>query len=166
LESIAPLTGPAAPFLMAAGVGAQIISSLFGDPKANRQREINERLAGDQFYSPVSIDATMSTGGSAVSTDRFGQLQVLDSSPYPQVQQPYADFRNGLTIPGRTVSPIGGPSGINPGPAMNVTINAMDSQSFTQFAQNNKSAFADAVGAAVMSGHGENYKESMRQAGF
>ena len=162
--AIAPFTGPAAPFIEAGAMALSLVSSFLGDPKANRQNQENRRLAADQFYTPVAINASMDTSGSAVGYNRFGNLSVLDRSPYPRIQEPYADLSHGITVPGRTLDYGGGPSGVNPGPGgVTINIQAWDGADVKRVVENHSGVFADAIGAALLNGRGENFKASLRQ---
>jgi hypothetical protein len=128
------------------------VGLIFGDPKAIRQHQIDQALKYNQFMAPVSINATMSTGGTYSDLDRFGNVRTSALSPFPQVQQGYFDYRNNTVVPGRTLSQFGGPTG-----GMTVNINAMDSKSIVD----NHAAIADAVAVAMQRGSSPSFSEQL-----
>ncbi len=131
---------------MIASAALGIASAIMGDPRTNRQNQINNRLQADQFYAPTPIQATMDVSGYATSYDRYGNVRVSPGvGPYPTVEEPYYDFRHHVLVPGRTVSQVGGTGPGTP----TININALDSQSFSDAAKRNPHAFADGVISAI-----------------
>jgi hypothetical protein len=76
-----------------------------------------------------------------------GDVRGSNLGPYPQVQQSYADFRHGVTVPGQVTSQFGPPmvqqpypsttpsNPMSPGAGGNVTFNvsAIDSKGVNDF---------------------------------
>lgn len=145
LMTLSPTLGPAAPFV-AAGAGAlALVAGLLGDPKQRRSNQIANNLKYNQFVSPVGLNISESTGGGFSDYDKYGNVRTSDLSPFPSVLQPYFDYRNNTTVPGTTLAPFGGGN-------TNITINAMDSQSFHSYLVNNPDAMAAGVVAAANQG--------------
>jgi len=145
LMSVAPLTGPAAPFVMAAGLLSDVVSAAFGDPRANRAKDISKKLQYSQFMAPEALNVTMDTSGNYADYSSSGQARGSDLSPWPIVQQPYYDPSHSTWVPGRIISQFGGPSGITSSPAPTVNIAALDSQSFHDAMTRNSDMLEDVM---------------------
>lgn len=136
---------PAGPIVMAAGAAMKLASVFMGDPKQRRSEGIAKQLNTSQFLEPAAINAIMTAGGGFADYDRFGGVRGSNLSPFPSVQQGYFDYRNDVTIPGRTVSQFGGGSA----PPVNITVNALDARSVLDRHQD----IASAVLMALDKGH-------------
>lgn len=175
--SIAPLTGPAAPFVAAGGAVLDLVSALMGDPRVNRQNTINKRLFTDQFYNPVPINVSAADNGELVSQDRYGNIRTSNVSPFPTVQEPYLDIRNQVSVPGRVLTPYGGAASFSPqgyasaanSPSAPVTINhnytvtAMDSSDFGRLLEKHMDTLSDKISQALVSGRAENVVNALQQ---
>lgn len=62
LTAAAPFTGPAAPFVMAAGAIMGLVSSLFPDPREQRRHQEQGNMAADRFIEPASRDYNFTAG--------------------------------------------------------------------------------------------------------
>jgi hypothetical protein len=103
-------------------VTSQIVTGIMGDPKQNRSDQINRVLKYGQFVSPVALNASVDQTGNFSDYDRFGGFRSSPFSGIPQVEQPYFDYRNNTTVPGRETSQYG--------PPINVNVQTMDAKSF------------------------------------
>jgi len=166
LMSIAPLTGPAAPFIMAAGMAADLVSAILGDPKVNRANSIATQLQFSQFMAPVAQNVTMDTSGHYADTNFLGQARTSDLSPYPVTQKPYYDLNNNVMVPGRTISSFGAPVGPQSAPpAASVIIHAMDSQSFQDWGTKNADALEHVMTNVVQRNSGAFISTTRNQLG-
>lgn len=166
LMSIAPLTGPAAPFIMAAGMAADLVSAILGDPKVNRANSIATQLQFSQFMAPVAQNVTMDTSGHYADTNFLGQARTSDLSPYPVTQKPYYDLNNNVMVPGRTISSFGAPVGPQSAPpAAWVIIQAMDSQSFQDWGTKNADALEHVMTNVVQRNSGAFISTTRNQLG-
>jgi hypothetical protein len=82
--AVAPLTGPAAPFVMAAGLILEGISKLLPDPRVTRQREITREMANDRFNRPDAVNVIIDSSGKAVDRNFRGGLEVSNGAPRMQ----------------------------------------------------------------------------------
>ena len=64
-ETIAPFTGPAAPFLEAGGMVAGLVSALLPDPRQERIKNEQSTVNADAFVAPSSRDYDFSSGSSS-----------------------------------------------------------------------------------------------------
>ncbi|GAC1700166.1 MAG: hypothetical protein NVS9B4_01040 [Candidatus Acidiferrum sp.] len=139
--SIAPLTGPAAPFVAAGAAVLSIVNAALGDPRLKTREKVEKELNQGVFQPNVSITRRQdSLTNTYTDFDKFGKLQGSNLSPIPQVKEPYITRRNGqyFDVGGQTVSPYGGappPQQQAPAPVINIT--AWDSQSVHQYFQAN-----------------------------
>ena len=143
--SLAGVAGPAAPIVAGIGAALGLAALIMGDPKKRRSDEESLRLKYNQFVAPESINASMDVGGGYSDYDMHGNVRTSSFSPFPVNEQPYFDYRRNTTVPGRTTSPFGGGN-------TTININAMDSQSFNSFLQNNPDALANGFRNAVNTG--------------
>jgi hypothetical protein len=73
LMGVAPFTGPAAPFVMAAGAIATMVGSMMTDTKEQRANEINNLLGMSQYMHPATLALTTAAGtGNLVSENAYG----------------------------------------------------------------------------------------------
>jgi len=141
----AAFTGPAAPFVFAGGAALKLIGSLFNTGPQARAAEIQRHLKYNQFVAPVSLNESFSTAGGYSDYDYTGAPRTSGFSPVPTVEQPYFDYRHGVTVPGRLDSSFG--------PVIvNNNIQAMDAQSFHDYLQQNPDALASGVANALQRG--------------
>ena len=144
LGAAAMIPGPQQPYIMAAAAVTGLVAAVLGDPKQRRSNDIGNALKYNQFVAPVALNASMSTGGTYADYDRFGNVRGSSLSPFPSVDQPYFDYRNGVTVPGRTDSQFGPPIVVN--------INAIDGPSVQRVLMSNPDAVAAGVVAAANRG--------------
>ncbi len=157
IVGLAGVTGPAAPILAGVGLALGMMASLLGDPKQMRAAQIASTLQTSQFMAPVSINASMSNTGGYADMDRFGNTRDSTYSPFPNVSQGFFDYRNNVTVPGRTNSQFGGQ---NPAP-VTVVINAIDANSILDRHQD----IADAVARSLQRGSSPTLAETLSSRG-
>jgi hypothetical protein len=171
--AIAPFTGPAAPFIMAGAAALELVGSLFGDPRAERQASINHELFNNQYIAPVAINRSMNISGNYSDLDFRGNVRGSDLSSIPLIQQAYPDPRHGVIVPGTVLSPFGGggPSNVvhvgnfgstttanSPAPSQpsfvqhNYNISAIDQDSVAKFFQNHPQEMGDGMVNALNKG--------------
>lgn len=167
LQGVGAITGAAAmvdpepvskAILMGVALGASVLSAVLGDPHAIREAQIARTLQTSQYRAPVSINASMTTGGGYSDYDRFGGVRGSNLSPYPSVEQGYFDARRGVSVPGRTDSYFGG---ANPGgapPPVIVQVQTLDSRSFND----NSHLVAEALQHALITGKATGLQETLR----
>lgn len=159
--SLLPLLGMSAALgpigLGIAAVGGIVtaLSSLWGVGPQDRQRDIQKNLAANTYMAPDAQNIMMGTNGGYADISENGTVRNSNLSPYPVVSQPYLDFPRRVVVPGHIISPFGGFSNqtgalVSPQtPSVNVTVHAMDSQSFIDNAHN----IANAVNYAIQDNH-------------
>ena len=137
-----------APFLEAGALAADLIGSLFQDPRVARQNQINTEIAKNQYLAPTALNVTSGMDGTYVDIGAKGDIRTSTLSAFPSVAEPYITSRR-LTpggpltyynAPGNVITPYSGsPSAAtSQGPvAGGITLNvsAIDSQSFDSFLQ-------------------------------
>lgn len=140
--------------LAAVAVTADLLKSVFGDPKANRQAYINRALQQEQYLAPPTINRTVDTQGFNIAYDRLGHPQSTPFQGY-KTTDTQSIYYNGqyYQIPGQVLEPfqnsqqlIAGASNPVPppvprpassgGPTSHITVqvHALDSQSFIDHA--------------------------------
>jgi hypothetical protein len=160
--------------LAGVALAAGVVSSLIGDPRANRAASINHELFNNQYVAPQAINRTMDTSGNYSSIDFRGNVRGSDLSSIPIIQQAYEDPRHGVVVPGQVLSPFGGggaptssrigentgaigiTSGATPAAAPSIVINnhvsAIDQDSVAKFFQSNPQALGDGMVNAMNKG--------------
>ena len=133
LASILPLLGVAVPWLAPAAAGLALLTALLPNQRAERQKQLNKMIQDNIFYQPVPWQMSASTTGTYADSDRFGGIRTSNLSPYPQVQEPYYDYRHQVMVPGRVLSQYG--------PPVQVNVQTMDAKSFIE----NHAMIGDAV---------------------
>lgn len=150
---ITAMTGVGAPVAAALGIAAAattFISALLPDPHKIREDTIVKHLAQAQYIAPEALNVQQDNSGNYIDFDSRGNLRQSSFRAAPQVSEPYLHWHGGYDgtqgfydVPGRVNSPFA------PGPAtapvVNNYINAIDAQSFAQFAQRNSNAIGDAT---------------------
>ena len=154
IMSLAGVGGPAAPIIAGVGMALGVGAMIMGDPKKRRSDEESRRLKFNQFVSPEALNISEDVGGGFSDYDKYGNVRTSSLSPFPQVEQPYFDYRHNTTVPGRTLSPFGGDTTV-------VNINAMDAGSFQDFLVNNPNALSTGVVNALNTG-GNNLMPTIR----
>ena len=152
LMSIAPFTGPAAPFVAAAGAAASLISSFFGDPKQIRANQISKSIFTNQYLAPQAQNLTIGTNGGYADVDQYGNVRTSNLNPYPIVSNSYLDVPRRVVVPGHQISPFGGftnATGAQVPQPIVIHVNALDSKSLIDRAPD----VAAAVHRAIQSGH-------------
>lgn len=139
--------------LAGVAVGSGIVASIMGDPHQKRENYIARTLETNQYRDPVSINASMTTGGGYADYDRFGGIRGSSLSPYPTVEQGYYDSRKNVSVPGRTLSQFGGGA-----PPITINVQTIDSRSFNE----NAHLVAGAVNHALVNGHATDLQETLR----
>jgi hypothetical protein len=76
------VSGPAAPILAGVGLALGFVTSLFGDPKKERDEAITKMLSDARYKEPASIERTYNLiGGGDVDYDYRGRMRVTNSQP-------------------------------------------------------------------------------------
>ncbi len=146
--AIAAMTGVGAPIAAALGIaalGTSLVGALFGDPRANRQHQLDKELGNSKYLEPAAINKTIDGAGNYTDYDRFGNVRTSPFVGNPTVTQPGQYYIKGqyLPIPGGVVSPFqtaqqpstsGAPSNGSGASPIQVTVHTMDSQSFIDHA--------------------------------
>ncbi len=157
LSSIAPLTGPAAPFVEAAGMIASLVGAFLPDPRQVRDKAITRELADASYKAPnpitLSIDAAT---GRIADTDFRGRSRIINAMPtlenYNQIYGFDPLHPNNLISDSQRRIGVGPLLGSTPPPAqapIQVIVQTMDSKSF----MDNSKHIADAVRKAFQDGH-------------
>ena len=98
----------------------------------------------------VAVNASMGTGGTYADYDRFGGMRSSSFSPFPTVEQGFFLYREGMTVPGRTVNPYGG--------GVTVNVQTLDSRSFND----NSHLIAGALNHALQTNRATDLQETLR----
>jgi hypothetical protein len=154
-----------------AALALPLIGGFFNGPQ-KRENAINQELSANQYQAPTAINATMGSNGGFTDFDSRGNIRTSSLSPYPQTTNPYLwEQTHGLFggpptyygIPGGQQSQYGGqlPS---QAPVVQNTyhIQAMDVQSFHDFAQRNHTAIGEAAATNLQNLHGRLSSEVQR----
>jgi hypothetical protein len=169
---------------MAAGIlgvtalAGGVISAIMGDPRLNRQNQINKELGNATYHAPTALNETVNTAGMYTDYDQYGNLR---SSPFvgkPMVTQPYSYYHNGTYIqyPGTVISPFQNPNlgipqqSVANGQSPNnvpgaVIIQTFDSKSFDSWAMQPEHAnsITRAVTSNVQNGNARNHVQVMAE---
>lgn len=134
------IPGPQQPFLMAASLITGIIKGFLPDPKAEREKSINEMLNNSRYKGLDPMNMTTDSYGREVDSDFRGRTRILDSKPRVSLQD--QTDPDGFTYKQRSVTSQ---------PIIHVTVpvTAFDSKSIIDHAP----AIADAMGKAIVDGH-------------
>jgi len=119
-----------------------MITGIMGDPRQNRQNQLNNELTDWHYFQPQALSSMMDGSGNLVNYDARGNVR---STPYDGWRFDVTQSHYG--------SPVNGQPTPIPGGAQPVYIYAMDAQSFAQFATNNRGALANAQYQAIQEGH-------------
>ncbi|MDR3742285.1 MAG: hypothetical protein P4L40_24980 [Terracidiphilus sp.] len=119
-----------------------MITGIMGDPRQNRQNQLNNELTDWHYFQPQALSSMMDGSGNLVNYDARGNVR---STPYDGWRFDVTQSHYG--------SPVNGQPTPVPGSAQPVYIYAMDAQSFAQFATNNRGALASAQYQAIQEGH-------------
>jgi hypothetical protein len=119
-----------------------MITGIMGDPRQNRQNQLNNELTDWHYFQPQALSSMMDGSGNLVNYDARGNIR---STPYDGWRFDVTQSHYG--------SPVNGQPTPIPGSAQPVYIYAMDAQSFAQFATNNRGALANAQYQAIQEGH-------------
>jgi hypothetical protein len=119
-----------------------MITGIMGDPRQNRQNQLNNELTDWHYFQPQALSSMMDGSGNLANYDARGNVR---STPYDGWRFDVSQSHYG--------SPINGQPAPIPGSAQPVYIYAMDAQSFAQFATNNRGALANAQYQAIQEGH-------------
>lgn len=99
LTAAAPFTGPAAPFVMAAGSIMGLVSSLFPDPREERRKQEQGNMAADRFIEPASRDYNFTAGtdtgfslGNGGSIQQGGQTVNYSATIHAMDASSFLDF--------------------------------------------------------------------------
>ncbi len=166
---------------VAAGV-ADLTSAFLGNTKQMRENAINSEVSKNAYLAPTALNVTQGQNGTYEDFDAHGNIRTSNLSAVPTVAEPYITSRhlNGDPLatyydaPGQVTSPYSGsPGGTGqapvsniPGaqpippapapapPAQQITIIAMDSQSFETFATKNHVAIGNALATHLQNTEG------------
>ncbi len=148
-----------------------LVGSLLGNNVEKRQNNISQELQANAYLAPTALNVTQSSSGTFTTLGTRGNLETTDFSPYPKVTEPFLwEQTHGLLgppptwyqVPGGQTSQFGAPvnnqspetttpavrTGSEAQPVVHNhywTVNAMDSQSFTDFARTNHMAIGEAA---------------------
>jgi hypothetical protein len=136
-----------------AAMGTSLVKSILGDPRVQRQKEIEKKLFLGQYEAPMAINAVSSTRGTYADIGRDGNYRTSLLSPYPRTTSPYLDTPFRFVVPATQSSQFGGggPVVIN----NNVTnhINALDGASFEGYLKKNPTALMEGISHGLSFGH-------------
>ena len=171
VASAIPILGAVAPLL-------GMISGLFSNGPQQRQQQITDDLAKNQYLAPTALNVTQGMNGTYEDFDARGNLRTSNFSALPTVAEPYItkrtlDGQQGwYDAPGVVTAPYsGGATGTGVTPVSNapgagsggtVIIQTMDSQSFQDFAEKNHAAIGNATLTHLMSGSGERLASAIQ----
>jgi hypothetical protein len=146
IAMMAGLAGPAAPIVAGAGMGLSMLSSLLTAGPQQRETDIQNKLKTSQFFAPTPLNVSMGANGGYSDYSMNGDVRGSNLGPYPQVQEPYADYQHNTMVPGGVTSQFGPPmvqqpypstpsNPMSPGAGGNVTFNvsAIDSKGVNDF---------------------------------
>jgi hypothetical protein len=119
----------------------QGVKAMFGDPKQQRQTQIQQFMQRNQYLRPPSINQTVDQYGMQAGYDAMGQARSLDFAGFPVDITPTQYDKYWNVLPGSVSTPTG--------PAVTVNVNALDSQSFIDHHQD----IGDALATALNNGH-------------
>ena len=134
------LGGPVAGAVVAGAAAiASLVSSFLPDPRQTRANQISKTMFTQQYLAPPPINMMASTSGGYSDVDIYGNVRESNFSPYPITSSAYLDVPRRTVVPGHGISTFGGfsntPGALTPNPVIyNVTIQAMDSKSFIDHA--------------------------------
>ncbi|MGA2115434.1 MAG: hypothetical protein ABSH56_11880 [Bryobacteraceae bacterium] len=166
--------------IVAAPVAAMagILSSLLSTGPQQRQQQITDYLAKDQYLAPTALNVMQGMNGTYEDFDARGNLRTSTMSAVPTVAKPYTTKRtiNGqqgwYNAPGVVQAPYsGGATGtgqtpVSNAPVININgpVQAMDSESFHQFITKtaNAASTGEAITQHLQSGGGERLAAQIR----
>lgn len=142
-----------------------IVGSFFGTGPQQRLKDITNELSSNQYLVPTALNVTQGMNGTYEDFDSRGNLRTSNFSAVPTVAEPYITSRvvdgqrTYYDAPGGVQAPYsGGARGTGQTPVPNapqtVIIQAMDSQSFSEYLMNNRHAVGEAVTAHLQGGNG------------
>ncbi len=124
-----------------------VVTAIMGDPKVQRQNQINRNLFLDQYQAPTARNVTSSTLGTFADINAQGNLRTSLLSPYPRATTPYLDWPYRFNVPGVQTSQFGG------GGPITVNVSALDSADLSSYLKRNSSAVVDSVAHGLTFGH-------------
>jgi hypothetical protein len=143
------------------GIGAAVtgvISSLMGDPRAEREKAINKELADNQYLAPEVLNISQDMHGHFTDTDQFGKVRSSPFRSTPQVSEPYLYFHGSdyvAAVPGNVTAPFTqSPAPAAPAPTIvnnynapivNGGLSAIDTQSGVDFLSKHTDAIASGM---------------------
>jgi hypothetical protein len=109
LMAASPFTGPAAPFVAAAGMISTMISSFLPDPKQAYSNKVQETLQQNRWVAPATLNETVGQGGYDINYNKYGKARTI---PYQGLQEsqgyvqkdPY-NSNTWLTVPSTVIQP-------------------------------------------------------------
>jgi hypothetical protein len=175
IAMMAGATGVGLP-IAAAGMGLSMLSSLLTAGPQQQEQDIQNKLKTSQFFAPEQMNVSMGANGGYSDYSFNGDVRGSNLGPYPQVQEPYADYKHNVMVPGGVTSQFGPPmvqqpypsttpSGpMSPGAGGNVTFNvsAIDSKGVNDFLNQHGVAISQTI-ANDFSGN-QTVLNSMRKA--
>jgi hypothetical protein len=76
--SMAKVSGPLAPIMMGLGVGLGLVSSLFGDPKEKRRKQLEEEASTRAYTEPSGVSYDVDIYGRRVDRNTTGDARVIN----------------------------------------------------------------------------------------
>ncbi len=175
VSNVSHLLQAASPLLSAipvvgsiAALALPLLGGFFNGPQ-RRANEISKELSEAQYNAPQALNVTQTSSGTFADFDARGNLRGSTFSAIPTVrQQTTWEQTHGLfggppsffQVPGGQTSQFGAP--VAPPVVYNTTINAMDVQSFADFAHKNNAAIGNAAATALQNTHGRLSSEVQR----
>jgi hypothetical protein len=147
--------GPQQPFVAAAASLTQMASMFFGTGPQQRNKDIANYLAQDQYLAPTALNVMQGMNGTYEDLDARGNLRTSTMSAVPTVAEPYITKRtingnqNWYDAPGGVQAPYsGGASGNGVAPVaggVTINVNAIDTQTGIDFILKNHSAVGESL---------------------
>jgi hypothetical protein len=162
--SVIPIVGSIA------AIALPLIGGLLGQGPTQRANQINQQLSSNQYIAPQALNVTQDSGGNFTDFDARGNIRTSDFSAVPTVRQGSIwEQTHGLfgppptyyNVPGTQTGQFGA---VTPTTVVNNNINAMDVQSFAEFADKNHIAIGNAAARNLQNIHGALATEVHRTA--
>jgi hypothetical protein len=159
---------------MALGLTAAVtglVSSILGDPKQIRQRQIENTLYNNQYQAPQAISISSTTRGGYSDVDSMGNIRSSSFSPYPFQVQAYKDVPYRFDVPGVTTGQFGnGPAPAGPAVIVNHNygpgaIQTIDHSGFAGLLKRASADVADAAATGLESGPTRLHQALRRASG-
>jgi hypothetical protein len=136
-----------------AAMGTSLVKSILGDPRAQREKQIEKTLFTNQYLAPEALNVTSSTRGTFADLGRSGDYRISNLSPYPRVTTPYLDVPFRFNVPGTQDSQFGGGGPVTIHNHVTNHINALDGASFEGYLKKNPTALMEGIAHGATFGH-------------